>query len=159
MGSRERASPRTMGWHDYYALRMGTIVRDLGYCRYCMRQVIDDETYAKICEGTVILRSFGYDGDLTPTLDHITPIVRGGTNYEENVCLACRACNELKGNLNLREFIEAVAWMNESGIPLQWTKSDHVVSLQDMRRMRRYFAETGIATTSGWNLRGEAMAR
>lgn len=32
------------------------------------------------------------------THDHIQPISKGGKTSFENVCLACRACNEFKGN-------------------------------------------------------------
>lgn len=32
------------------------------------------------------------------TYDHITPVSRGGLTTFENVCLACRTCNEFKTN-------------------------------------------------------------
>lgn len=32
------------------------------------------------------------------THDHIQPISKGGETSWENVCLACRSCNEFKGN-------------------------------------------------------------
>lgn len=32
------------------------------------------------------------------TIDHIIPRSKGGDNRFENVCLACRSCNEYKGN-------------------------------------------------------------
>lgn len=32
------------------------------------------------------------------TLDHLTPISKGGLTSFENVCLACRPCNELKSD-------------------------------------------------------------
>src|SRR6266849_10817743 len=31
------------------------------------------------------------------TIDHIIPEARGGTSVEENLCLACVACNKFKG--------------------------------------------------------------
>ncbi|MDQ7028160.1 MAG: HNH endonuclease signature motif containing protein [Anaerolineae bacterium] len=31
-------------------------------------------------------------------IDHITPIAKGGTNDEDNLCLACRLCNLYKSN-------------------------------------------------------------
>lgn len=32
------------------------------------------------------------------TLDHLLPISRGGSNRLENLRLACRSCNQLRGN-------------------------------------------------------------
>ncbi|MBI4782392.1 MAG: HNH endonuclease [Oscillatoriophycideae cyanobacterium NC_groundwater_1537_Pr4_S-0.65um_50_18] len=33
------------------------------------------------------------------TCDHIVPLSKGGANSFENVCLACRTCNEFKSDL------------------------------------------------------------
>ncbi len=33
------------------------------------------------------------------TFDHIYPVYQGGKSTFENVCLACRSCNEFKGTL------------------------------------------------------------
>lgn len=32
------------------------------------------------------------------TIDHIQPISKGGLNITDNLCLACRTCNEYKSN-------------------------------------------------------------
>ncbi len=32
------------------------------------------------------------------TIDHIVPVSLGGSNKQENLWLACRSCNEFKGN-------------------------------------------------------------
>jgi 5-methylcytosine-specific restriction endonuclease McrA len=37
-------------------------------------------------------------GDNYPTIDHITPISKGGTHTWDNVGLACKRCNTLKSN-------------------------------------------------------------
>ena len=34
----------------------------------------------------------------TATLDHIIPVAMGGTLADHNLCLACRACNNKKGD-------------------------------------------------------------
>jgi HNH endonuclease. len=39
------------------------------------------------------------------TLDHIQPRVRGGDRSEGNLVTACRACNTLKGQRKLSEFL------------------------------------------------------
>lgn len=38
------------------------------------------------------------------TIDHLIPLSRGGDNRLENLVMACRACNELKGDLLVEEF-------------------------------------------------------
>ena len=38
------------------------------------------------------------------TLDHLTPIVRGGAHILANMVASCRACNSAKGAMLLDEF-------------------------------------------------------
>lgn len=38
------------------------------------------------------------------TLDHLTPIVRGGTHSLMNIVASCRTCNSAKGAMTLEEF-------------------------------------------------------
>lgn len=52
-----------------------------GRCRYCGRET-------KIGERT------GHGA----TLDHITPVIAGGPDTIENITLACRRCNSIKGH-------------------------------------------------------------
>lgn len=57
------------------------------------------------------------------TYDHIQPISKGGETIFENVCLACRSCNEFKGNST-----DAVDPMTGETMPLfnpriqEWTQ-------------------------------------
>lgn len=56
------------------------------------------------------------------TVDHVVPLVRGGTNYEGNLAPACRGCNSSKGGLTLIEWrsgrrLPPIATSN-SGAPL-----------------------------------------
>ncbi len=48
-------------------------------------------------------------------VDHKTPLSRGGTNYPENVTLACRECNKDKRDKTAEEFIE---WRRKLGRPV-----------------------------------------
>lgn len=49
-----------------------------------------------------------YCGDVNDlTCDHITPLVRGGSNDLDNLTTACRSCNSSKGDKSLSEWREA----------------------------------------------------
>jgi hypothetical protein len=41
-----------------------------------------------------------------PTIDHKVPLIRGGTNWPSNLCLACQSCNDSKGKKTIQEFKE-----------------------------------------------------
>ena len=43
------------------------------------------------------------------TIDHITPLSRGGTNNYDNLQLACLSCNRLKSNLIMQELADKIA--------------------------------------------------
>jgi 5-methylcytosine-specific restriction endonuclease McrA len=43
-------------------------------------------------------------GDAVETVDHLIPLVRGGTNYEGNLAPACRKCNSAKADRTPIEF-------------------------------------------------------
>lgn len=38
---------------------------------------------------------------LNPTLDHVIPRAAGGGKGEENIVLACKACNDVRGQYNI----------------------------------------------------------
>lgn len=68
------------------------------------------------------------------THEHIQPISKGGDTTFENVCLACRSCNEFKGDLT-----EAVDPLTGKTLPLfnprtqRW--SEHFVWSPDSTRV------------------------
>lgn len=43
------------------------------------------------------------------TIDHKTPLSKGGTNAMENLQLACRSCNLMKTNLSMDELVEKMS--------------------------------------------------
>lgn len=51
--------------------------------------------------------------DIPLEIEHITPKSRGGSNRVSNLCLACRSCNQRKGNQTAAEFghpqVQAIA--------------------------------------------------
>jgi hypothetical protein len=48
------------------------------------------------------------------TFDHKEPVSRGGTDRRDNIVLACRRCNERKGDMTAAEFLAALA---AAGVP------------------------------------------
>jgi hypothetical protein len=42
---------------------------------------------------------------LAPTMDHIKPRAFGGTNHRRNLVKCCFACNSLKGDMTIQEWI------------------------------------------------------
>ena len=47
-------------------------------------------------------RCFAYD---ELTIDHLIPVVRGGSNTVDNLLLACKPCNSRKGHKDILSFI------------------------------------------------------
>ena len=63
--------------------------------------------YQTKLRGFIFSRSNGkcsYCGEKAVEIDHIVPRSKGGTNSVNNLTATCRACNEKKSNLSLREF-------------------------------------------------------
>jgi len=56
-----------------------------------------DNGMCQIC-GAHLTFSDNYNSDEYPTIDHIMPLSRGGLHAWNNVQLACRRCNTMKGN-------------------------------------------------------------
>lgn len=83
---------------------------DRGRCCYCLTQ--------EIISG------------ISLSFDHILPQSCGGATSFDNLCLACRACNEFKSNLT-----EAVDPLTEENVPLfhprQQNWSDHFTWSED----------------------------
>lgn len=44
------------------------------------------------------------------TLDHIQPLCKGGTDTKDNMILACKECNEVKGSMDIDEWINHLGW-------------------------------------------------
>lgn len=43
-------------------------------------------------------------------VDHIFPLARGGTNWPDNLCIACQTCNVSKGDSTVEEWIQRRGW-------------------------------------------------
>lgn len=46
-----------------------------------------------------------FDADLPPTVDHVVPLSRGGSNELDNLTWACLPCNQRKGTKLLEEWV------------------------------------------------------
>src|SRR4051812_685619 len=63
-------------------------------CYYCRRPMIKGVRHKN-----------GKLMDHALTLDHKTPLSRGGSDRPENLCFCCRRCNTEKANLTVKEFM------------------------------------------------------
>lgn len=64
--------------------------RDHGICYLCRKHLVLNDDYNR---------------PDAPTIEHIIPICKGGTNTWNNVRLACRQCNVSKGMKSLKEYL------------------------------------------------------
>ena len=57
-----------------------------------------------------ILFSDDQASDAYPTFEHVVPIVAGGSEFWENEVMACRLCNEARGAMYARNYLQHVIW-------------------------------------------------
>ena len=78
-------------------------------------------------------KTCAYCDALATTVDHVVPLVRGGTNYEGNLVPACRPCNSRKS------FRLVIEWRTGKRIPrmtspLVWMgRSSHATEVRIVR--------------------------
>lgn len=95
-GIRRLDAPKRRGktcadWLVYHGITKRTppeireliLLRDGLVCRYCQAQLDPEHV----------------------TLDHLLPLSRGGDHSPDNLCVSCYACNNLKGDMDLAEFL------------------------------------------------------
>lgn len=78
---------------DYGISVLGLYRRDNGVCYICggLCDVNDKET--KIINGKQVIKC----GNNYPSIDHVIPLAKGGTDTWDNIALAHRICNTIKG--------------------------------------------------------------
>jgi len=60
------------------------------------------------------------------TVDHATPLTRGGTNYIDNLVPACFQCNMKKSTMTSKEFFEGIDADKEEGVLVRRYISEHL---------------------------------
>jgi 5-methylcytosine-specific restriction endonuclease McrA len=99
--------------HDVrLAKLLATIDNAPRYAEYRWRQTqrrIPDAVRAEILQDAC-----AYCGEEATTVDHILPIIRGGTRDRDNLAAACWPCNQEKGGLTVAEWMKYRA---EQGLP------------------------------------------
>ena len=69
--------------------------------------------------------------DQYPTLDHVYPKSKGGSEQKHNQRCCCKLCNDAKANMTLKEFISEV----ESNIDkYSWISRNRLVGLKHIYR-------------------------
>lgn len=93
--------PKSMSPDQKQRARAYLSKRDGWKCFYCGKKLIPDGEYKKyttqIYQGGEILYT-PIDGYDFPTIDHVQPLSRGGSNDISNAVLCCPTCNHKKGN-------------------------------------------------------------
>jgi len=71
------------------------------------RQVITDK-FGGVCQacGKEGLSPLSHSDEFLSSIDHITPLSRGGSNGDDNIQLLCLPCNLKKGDMTMTEFID-----------------------------------------------------
>ena len=105
-------------------------------------------------------KSCGYCDALATTVDHVVPLVRGGTNYEGNIIGCCKRCNSSKAGLLIIEWRtgkrlprmgRALAWQTRVRVvKVKPPKATHPCQLCDTPTTRKVYCSTACMN-EWWN--------
>lgn len=111
-----KASPKCHGenlynWKGGEATRLER-VRQYCHKRRTSQHIPVDSTYLRLMRRVTKNRCFycGEDMGNFPTIEHLTPVSRGGDNQRWNLVLACKSCNSKKGAKTFEEYMEQVGF-------------------------------------------------
>ena len=111
-----KASPKCHGENLYNWKGGPATFRERARCYYNKRRTAQrlpvDKQYLDILRRMMKNRCFycGEDMGAIPTIDHLTPVSRGGDNQRWNLVYACRSCNSRKGAKTFEEYMEIVGF-------------------------------------------------
>ena len=57
------------------------------------------------------------------TVDHLVPVAKGGMTKDDNLVLACNACNAAKGALTYVEFRALIDYHTKHGAGIPWMRT------------------------------------
>lgn len=101
----------------------------------------------------------GYCGFLRgKTLDHIKPLSAGGCDWIDNLLPCCKTCNNLKGDMTVEQFREALFQCREFGIPPHKKTSASMAGQKWVQHSQRfvgpkitfYFETHPVQVATGW---------
>lgn len=107
---REKLVERAIKWRKENPERVKATTRIHNFKRNKQQRVSDDGTitdeFLRVLYATE--RCF-YCEEITPknkrTLDHKTPLIRGGAHSADNAVMACRSCNSKKSRRTMEEYV------------------------------------------------------
>lgn len=113
-------------------------IRDKGICHLCHQHIVETDSF-KWCKSKA------------PSIDHLIPLSKGGSNYPSNLKLACISCNKSRGNKDLEQFSELS--MNNTGMSNDEVKSSQsnlieVKSNQEKKCDKIFTFLTGLDLTT-----------
>lgn len=109
--SEECSKNRTDRYKDSRINKTNLVDKDIS-----LRKLYDrDEGICYLCKEETDYSDFYFDkkrnkiaDENYPSIDHVIPLSKGGKHSWQNVKLACRYCNNKKGNYSLNEYQELV---------------------------------------------------
>lgn len=111
MGRRKGQHNHALSYHEVH------LVRNAGaWARRQLRQrLVDRDPFCWFCGKEVVFLAPQNQRAIQSTIEHLTPMVGGGTDDEANLILACFPCNSRKHDRTLEEFR---LWLSQrQGIP------------------------------------------
>lgn len=87
-----------------------------------------------------------YCTDSADTIDHVVPLVRGGTNYEGNLVPACKSCNSSKGGRTVIEWRTGKPARRMTN-PVKWKRKTEQLAIKGERVQSVRVCVCGVAYT------------
>ena len=89
------------------------------------------------------------------TIEHVIPIIRGGSNTVDNMAMACHRCNSVRGNDSARtteqiieETVPSTFFAKPTRHNSTWPVSKR--KAKRMKRIRRYIKKANEFNENGW---------